>query len=120
MHIYLKVKIASLADEARIIRRYERRALKSLRRTRNWPEALPWDKQKTFFGLRQHRIWDVRREARSSCLAYGFLRGHTYRQLEAKCYTAPDWKRIEKLIERYGEGDKRDLAQRFSEWKSEA
>lgn len=114
MHVYLKVKVSSLAAEARIIRNLEQKQLAYLRRTPNWPEtvaALP------FWGLRKHRTWDVRREARSSCLAYGFLRGRAYRAIEAKCYSKPDWKRVQSLIERYGEGDKRILIQKFSEWK---
>lgn len=111
MHVYLKVKVVSLAAEARIIRNLEQKRRAYLRRT----TGVAGDT--AFWGLRKHRTWDVRREARSSCLAYGFLRGRHYRALEAKCYSKPDWKRVQYLIERYGEGDKRLLVQKFSEWK---
>lgn len=111
MHVYLKVKISSLAAESRIIRSLELKRRAYLRRT----TGVAGDT--AFWGLRKHRTWDVRREARSSCLAYGFLRGRPYRALEEKCYSKPDWKRVQYLIERYGEGDKRSLVQKFSEWK---
>jgi len=57
--IYLKVKILSLAEESRIIRK-ETRAAKQ-------------DSIKN--GLYLHRVWVVRTEARVTYLAYGFLRG---------------------------------------------
>lgn len=95
----------SLAAEARIIRR----------ETRRYPGDHP-----TRLGLYFHRIQDVRQESRSACLAYGFLRGHTYQQLEARSYTRPDWKRVQTLVEKYGEGDSRERMQRFAAWKDEA
>ena len=120
MRIHLKVKYASLAEEAKIIRRLERKALKRARRVKAWSEQYPLTNDaKVFQSLRCHRKEVVRPEARSTHLAYGFLRGRDYKQIESKCYNQPDWPRIEKLIEKYGEGDKRDLMQRFSEWKSE-
>lgn len=120
MHVYLKVKAASLAAEARIIRKLEQKTRAYLRRTPNWPDdpkLLENGAAVAFWGLRNHRTNEVRREARATCLAIGFLRGRPYKTLEAKCYTPPDWKRVQTLIEKYGEGDKRDLVQRFAEWK---
>lgn len=64
---YLKIKIMSLAAEARIIRREEHR----------WPG--PSDIRN---GLHLHRICDVRNEARASLLAYGYLRGRPYAAVE--------------------------------------
>lgn len=119
MNIHLKVKIASLAAEARIIRRYENRLLKKLRKIPNWPDEGKPDEIRAFGTLRYHRKWDVRREARSSCLAYGFLRGRSYKALEKTCRHSPDWKRVESIINSFSVGDKRDVAQRFSEWKSQ-
>lgn len=102
MKVYLKIKIMSLAAEARIIRK----------ETKRWP-----GESAERLGLYHHRIEDVRSEARSGLLAYGFLRGRPYRKMEALGSTVPDWKRVEALITKYGDGDLRGRMQRFSEWK---
>lgn len=85
---YLRVKIKSLAEEARIIRheadRYKRR---------NDPTRL---------GLHDHRRGVVRPEARNALLAYGYLRGRLYAQIEASTHEAPNWPRVARLIEKYG------------------
>lgn len=82
--VYLKVKLKSLAAEAKIIRLEEKRN----KHFRN--------------GLWLHRTTVVRSEARHTLLAYGFLKGRTYAQLERKCEHAPDWERVKKMIEKYG------------------
>ena len=84
--VYLKVKVKSLAEEAKIIRREEKRAkLLSIR-----------------IGLREHRIGIVRHEARHSHLAYGFLRGRAYLEIENKASEAPDWAKVRKMVEKFG------------------
>lgn len=85
---YLKVKIKSLAEEARIIRKETKRA-KSVS-IKN--------------GLRLHNIYVVRTEARHTHLAYGFLRGREYRTMEPKLVRAPepDWDKVRRMVERYG------------------
>ena len=83
---YLKVKIKSLAEEARIIRKETKRARKVTIKN----------------GLALHRTGIVRREARHTHLAYGFLRGLEYRQMEHKAFEAPDWAKVRRMIERYG------------------
>lgn len=106
MNDYLKIKIKSLAAEARIIRHRERR----LRRFKVKGEAAISrkvgqlsDKAKaTWFGLHSHRTREVRGEARSSLLAYGYLRGTPYLAMESKCHTKPDWLNIGRMIEKYG------------------
>lgn len=87
MKVYLKIKIKSLAEEAKIIRFEEKR----------WP-----GRSDEYQGLHFHRTYDVRNEARAAQLAYGYLRGRKYRQLEASCYTAPNRTRIRELIIKYG------------------
>lgn len=113
---YLKVKIKSLAEEARIIRKEEKRS--------------KGDKRE---GLYFHRIRVVRREARHSLLAYGFIRGRKYRQIEATCKTPPDWSEVQRMVLKYGvEGYRKgfwlrvnkkvaeeELLKRFEEWKTE-
>lgn len=125
--IYLKVKVKSLADEARIIRLETKRA-RSLS-IKN--------------GLYRHRIDVVRFEARHTHLAYGFLRGKSYEQIEQKAHVAPNWAKVRKMVEKYGthmapwalnsesygdykiraEENKKQLAevlQRFDEWVERA
>lgn len=149
MKAYLKIKIKSLAAEATMIHREERkhnpghRARVRARRLLDGKTRLeanelanmdyhrsrafrllknkPTDAaMATFWGLRHHRIHDVRGESRSSHVAYGFLRGLPYCKIEANTKTAPDWARVEALIKKYGEDDPRDRMQRFSEWKESA
>lgn len=82
--VYLKVKIKSLAAEAKIIRAEER-------------------KNKYFrTGLSSHRKTVVRSEARHTLLAYGFLKGKRYRDLEPTAKNKPDWDRVRRMVEKYG------------------
>jgi hypothetical protein len=115
----LKIKGLTLAAEARIIKKIEKN------RRRN-PEQRK--------SLYLHRTNEVRSEARSTHLAFGFLRGRTMQQMERPLRpldqghvrtknmtrTAPDWKRIETLVSVHG-GEYFDnpqaLAQRFAEFK---
>ena len=84
--VYLKVKLKSLAAEAKIIRKETQRAkLRSIKH-----------------GLYAHRIGVVRPEARYTHLAYGFLRGREYQQIEKKAHIAPNWKRVRKMVQKYG------------------
>lgn len=83
---YLKVKIKSLAEEAKIIRKETKKA------------RSPSIKN----GLYLHRIGVVRHEARHTLLAYGFLRGKTYEQLEPGCTKWVDWPKVRKMVEKYG------------------
>lgn len=84
--ICLKIKIKSLAAEAKIIRKEEKRAKsQSIRES-----------------LYRHRIDVVRYEARHTNIAYGFLRGRTYAQIEANPKTPPNWDKVRKMVEKYG------------------
>lgn len=100
MRAYLRVKVKSLAAEATIIRREERRASGDLR-----------------VGLHQHRVNEVRSEARSSQLALAFLRGVPVTRLEGTALSYPNWSRVQKLVEKYGEGLVQERLQRFAEWR---
>lgn len=95
----LKIKLKSLACEARIIRAEEHK-------TRN---------EFTRQELHEHRVKDLRSEARHSYLAYGFIRGRTWEQMEGNSFLTddtirrragyaliPDWKYINKLLEKFG------------------
>lgn len=135
MKVYLKVKIKSLTAEAQMIRAEERkcnigcRARVRLRRLLRKSNSLPpedraryerWIKapsenaMKAFWGLRYHRIADVRHEARAAHVAYGFLRGRTYEQVEGSAQSSPNWERVESLVKKYGAPGDRE---RFAEWR---
>ena len=83
----LRVKVKSLADEAKIIRREEHRS-------KNWYE---------WYSLKQHRKGIVRREARSAQLALAFLRGVPYEKVESytRVGNEPNWKRVKDLVMKY-------------------
>lgn len=102
------MKVKSLAEEARIIRREE-----TLART-SWEIAR----------LREHRTGIVRRAVREALLAYGFIRGIAYGKMEAKAGEPPDWKNIRSMVMRYGQhSDYRqripeaDLIAKFEAWR---
>jgi len=108
----LRIKGFTLAQEARIIRRYERRLAKAARYV-----PLLGAKRESLY---RHRKDVVQPEARATYLAFGFLRGMPYSSIEQKRYTDPDWAKIETMVNRYGEGDSRDRLQRFASWKDSA
>ncbi len=97
--IFLKIKLKSLAAEARIIHEQERKT-----------------KGAAYNGVREslhlHRVMDVRRETRATHLAYGFLRGRTWAQIESYSTSPPDWKRVEAMVKKYGVLDERLAAWR--------
>lgn len=86
--VKLKVKIKSLAKEAKFIRHEEAR-FKNV-------------DGRTYCELHDHRVHDVRREARATHLAYSFVRGKSLEQVEPKSRTDPDWTRVEEMVKKYG------------------
>ena len=111
--VHLKIKIKSLAAEARIIRAEERKA-KAQRRTAvatlACEEATVWFAKaearlaratETFWSLRHHRTSAVRNEARISQLAYGFLRSTSYSEIEQKTDDPPDFDAVKKMADRF-------------------
>lgn len=100
---YLKIKIMSLAAEAKIIRREERR----------W-----YGSSGTRSGLRNHRVFEVRSEARAAQVAYAFVRGRTYAQLERSPLTTPRWDRVLTLVRRYGTTPKLE-SKELLEWSAQ-
>jgi hypothetical protein len=138
---YLKVKIKSLADEARTIKAEERKWFQVEKQTirndsgqkiatiitthrKRTPEQVAachvGQPHPLFFGLRDHRIKVVRPEARAANIAYGFLRGRDYQRIENKAHEAPNWKRVEELVAKFGAGDRRVVMQQFAAWKDAA
>lgn len=91
MKSYLKVKIKSLAEEATIIRHEERRVKRSLNWWNEFQSVTGEDSntkssidayQTEYYGLHNHRTYEVRNEARSSQLAYAFIQGYAYSRVE--------------------------------------
>ena len=105
----LKIKLKSLAAEARIIRFEEDKAP-------NDPASGIYDRQ----SLYDHRILVVRPEARATLLAYGYIRGRTYRQVEPNSTTRNliPWKKVRAMVEKYG--PKPFYADSFEKWQNEA
>lgn len=94
----LRIKIKSLAAEARIIRAREKK-LTGL------------DREK----LHNHRVCEVRHEARNSLLAYAFIRGRSYASQERSARTVPSPEYVSGLVERFG-GDRSDHTDRVKLW----
>lgn len=112
----LKVKIKNLAAEALIIRLEEDKALCRGRGGAAYtPSGTPGGDKKPkrkpsphrdevkYRSLREHRVFDVRREQRASLLAYAFIRGKSYAAVEKPHKdNTPDLDRVQKLVEKFG------------------
>ena len=153
MHVYLKVKIKTLAAEARDIRKEERRINMNSRARKHLARDLHFgntrgpdgarsgnlteaqlariakklarsqailanpNAQARLAGLQSHRKNEVRSHARSSYLAYGFLRGVDYARIETNARFAPDWMEVKRLIEKFSEEGSQAWEQRFTDFK---
>jgi hypothetical protein len=83
--IYLKIKVRSIADEAKSIRQEAKKTSGEVK-----------------WGLNHHRTTVVRDHARHNLLAYGILRGVPYRAMEQKCHERPKFSRVETIAKRFG------------------
>lgn len=115
MSIELKIKACSLAAEAVIIKRLEKRAKRAWQRRRTNEKA-----RDAFWLLRHHRTEDVRDAARSTHLARAFIKGVQYSHVECFAYSKPDFEAVEKMAVRYGGVDPRETQQKFAAWVHEA
>lgn len=97
--IFLKIKLKSLAAEGREIRTAESklgiRARAALRSE-----------------LHEHRVNVVRRAARNTLLAYGFLRGRAREQIEPRQKTLPNWSEVVRMVGQYGVRPTEDMTTR--------
>ena len=80
--IKLKIKNKSLAEEARIIRKEERKLKKMIKHAREAKEKN--ECISALAGIQFHRKWDVRHEQRATLLAIAFLKGKPYSSVEPK------------------------------------
>ena len=83
--IHLKIKVKSLVDEAKTIRAEAKKV----------SGMVKWN-------LNHHRTTVVRRHTRHNLLAYGFLRGREYSQMERICYEQPEWGFVKKTALNFG------------------
>lgn len=116
---YLKIKLMSLAAEAKIIRRQEQKLVKRRRQLRAAGRDVPNDiggLSDVLVSMHNHRTLEVRREARSAHLAYGYLRGTPYRAMEWRCedYHQPNWKRVLEIVNKFG--SMKHTAEALAEW----
>lgn len=82
----LRVKLKSLAEESRIIRKEERRTHGALRDE-----------------LHLHRVGVVRYEARCTHIAYGLIRGRTLMQMEGRDTMYPlIAEKVSAMLKKYG------------------
>ena len=110
MKPYLKIKIKSLAEEARIIRHEERKTLTSRNRLSAWAtvnkqQDIPTriaEFDSLYSGLRAHRVNEVRGEARAAHVAYAFLRGKTFASVEQPGSKELPVGRVVDLVAKYG------------------
>lgn len=82
----LKVKVKALAEEARIIRKEERKLKGGDLRDE----------------LHRHRVFEVRSEARAAHLAYGFIRGRTLQQMETAAREPFPTDKVVRMCKKYG------------------
>lgn len=87
--VKLKIKLKSLAAEARIIRKEE------LKNKGKWA----WQAE-SFHG---HRVGYLRPITRATHIAYGVLRGLGYHQIEPTSKSQPDWDKVRKMISKYSD-----------------
>lgn len=134
--IKLKIKIKHLSLEPKIIRHEERKLLKQARwlRYRQGEESAS-DLSCEYMILRDHRKIHLRYEARATQLAYAFLRGKTYLEIEnrndpKKYWGDSDWMgthlykvkhRMINMIHKYQFGDfnfkdKDDVHKQVNKW----
>lgn len=150
MLIFLKVKLNTLVFHAKELRRRERHTLanaralsgrfsKKHRKGEEKPTMPPKvekalavenaaDKSQLayelYWNLSHIRKNKVRKEARDTNLAIGFLRGYDYERMEEFAHTEPRWDNIEKIIFNHIETSDHqeivDIKQKFEQWTQEA
>lgn len=104
MSKFLKVKLKSLAEEQRVIKKEESK-YRGPRWGNNWTRVL----------LMTHRLYAVRPEIRATHLAYGYLRGKPLCCIESsQSRTEPDWDRVFAMVKKFGTYQQ---AKDFEQWK---
>lgn len=132
--VFLKVKLKSLAEEARIIKREEnkrkvrrfrcnnqkgseyvqvdaREVRKDSQRRSHDRRAKSWYplSAQELHQLHRHRIDVVRREARATSIAYAIIRGRMLKDVDSgRGLTVACMEKIQKMVKRYGNAEDSD------------
>lgn len=109
MSVELKIKAKHLALEPAIIRKEEQKILKQIRSSKCNDTAEAYRK---FESLHNHRVWNVRNEARATHLARAYIEGKPYSSVEKsihdrsvlRCYILP---RVIAMVAKYGKPEER-------------
>jgi len=103
----VKIKIKTLAMEAKYIKKEERKKLRQASyhrslETDNAASAVTasvWD----YVRLREHRKGPVAQESRASLIAYGFIRGKEFKQIENPRSEKPlEVDKVTAMVYKYG------------------
>lgn len=101
---FLRVKLKTLAEEAKIIRAEEARTY-YYRCDENGVVTLVHHNVDRHNALALHRKGVVRREARATMIAYQYLRGvpfDTFERRPGKPTNRIDWSAVERMVKKYG------------------
>lgn len=82
--LFLKIKLKNLRDEVALIKSHEERLKNHIAVHMGMSEHL----KSLVDQMVHHRKFDIRNETRATLLAYGYIRGRNYHQLE--CTTRPE------------------------------
>lgn len=139
MNLKLKIKIKSLVAETAIIRQEEHKLAVRIaghqnmldcdytppagdvKVSREMMEEHRNRFQVQFQSINQHRTKDIGKEMRLSLVAYGFLNGKKYSEVENRVrkenlLSPEDWEKIEAMAVRFSGLDKRVIAQKLAEF----
>jgi len=117
MSVELKIKTQHLAAESRIIRTEERKLKRHARAQSN--EVRRAKAMGAFHRIQDHRKMHLRPHARSTHLAYGFLKGTPYKAIEGdRTRSEPNWPEIERMALKYSNEDSRKTKQRLAAWQA--
>lgn len=100
----LKIKLKSLAAEARIIRKEE------LKNKGKWS----WKAESFHY----HRVSLLRPITRATHIAYGLLRGLEYNQIEPTSKATPHWGKVRSMVKKYSNlTTEKDNLLKLDEWE---
>lgn len=131
---FLKVEIKSNASKATYLKLEEKKTLEKARffkivsdreeknKEQEEDKALSDEFYSRYQNLRDKRRNDLRKTQRHMLLAYAFLRGYDYFEVEDDTKSYPNFDRVEKFVFNYmrDDLDPREIKQRLEEWVQNA
>lgn len=103
MKSFLKIKIKYLVAESKINKQFVGKTQQKTAKAKARVEAAGRYFRPGFLAhaAYRHRMDVVRPELRYSHLAYNFLRGRRYSQVESQCRQKPDWNRVFNIVKEF-------------------